>query len=244
MQPAPRGRQDQLDRGPVLSGLLGDLGKVADGQPFAFERQVIQRPPGRAGHMIGKLHLGAGSGAGLKGRGHLGKRDREAGPAFRVDQALLGGFEFPAGGASAHADVAAAAERVRGVGGKMTGHLGEVVVAGAAEAHRPRQRRGGRLGQVAQEGQARLLGGVLVVERLDRVAASVRPPTAAARSPRARARCGSGGAPRRSAGPDPARGPRREPTPGPRWPAGRGSPPDAARAPRSPCHGAAPERRP
>ncbi len=30
--------------------------------------------------MVGKLHLGAGGGAGLKGRGHFGKRDRTVGP--------------------------------------------------------------------------------------------------------------------------------------------------------------------
>ena len=59
----------------------------------------------------------------------------------------------------------------------MTGHLGQVVVAGPAEAHRPGQRRGGRPGQVAQEVEPRLHGGVLVVERLDGVAAplSLRP---------------------------------------------------------------------
>ena len=55
----------------------------------------------------------------------------------------------------------------------MAGHLGEVVVAGAAGPHRPRKCRSGRLGQVAQEVQAGLLGGVLVVERLDAIAASV-----------------------------------------------------------------------
>ncbi len=55
----------------------------------------------------------------------------------------------------------------------MTGHPGKVVVAGAAEPHRPRKCRSGRLGQVTGEVQARLFGGVLVVERLDRIAASV-----------------------------------------------------------------------
>ena len=123
--------------------------------------------------MIGKLQLGAGSGAGLEGGGHFGKRDSIANPFFCLGEPLLGGFEFAAGGAPALADVAAAAERARRVSGQMTGHLGEVVVAGAAEAQRPRQRRGGRLGQVAQKGQARLFGGVLVVKRLDGVAASV-----------------------------------------------------------------------
>ena len=123
--------------------------------------------------MIGKLHLSAGRGAGLKDRGHLGERDRTAGPFFRRGQALLGGLQFPLGGASARADLAAAAERCRGVSGQMTGHPGEVVVAGAAEPHRPRKCRSGRLGQVAQEVQAHLLGGVLVVERLDGIAASV-----------------------------------------------------------------------
>ena len=92
---------------------------------------------------------------------------------FRVLQALLGGFELAAGGAAAGVDFAAAAERGRGVGGQVAGHPGQVVLAGAAEAHRPRQRRGGRLGQVAEEGQPSLLGRVLVVELLDLVAAPV-----------------------------------------------------------------------
>ncbi len=44
-------------------------------------------------------------------------------------------------------------------------------MAGPAEAHRPGQRRGRRPGQVAEEIEPRLLGRVLVVERLDGVAA-------------------------------------------------------------------------
>src|SRR5437588_292332 len=48
VQPAPRGGQGQLDGRPVLSGLLRDLGQVADGQLLAIQRQVIQRPPGSA----------------------------------------------------------------------------------------------------------------------------------------------------------------------------------------------------
>ena len=173
VQPAPRGGQDQLDGGPVLLGLLGDLGEVADGKPLPVQRQVIQRSPGSAGHMVGKLHLSTGDGAGLKGRGHFGKRDRTVGPSSRRGQALFGGFELPAGGAAARADLAAAAQRARSVSGQVTGHPGKVVVVGAAEPHRPRKCRSGRLGQVACEVQARLLGGVLVVERLDRIAASV-----------------------------------------------------------------------
>ncbi len=55
----------------------------------------------------------------------------------------------------------------------MTGHPGEIVMVGAAEPHRPRKCRSGRLGQVAQEVQARLFGGVLVVKRLDGIAAPV-----------------------------------------------------------------------
>ncbi len=63
--------------------------------------------------MIGKLHLSAGRGAGLKDRGHHGERDRTAGPFSRRVEALLGGLQFPLGGASARADLAAAAERGR-----------------------------------------------------------------------------------------------------------------------------------
>jgi hypothetical protein len=93
-------------------------------------------------------------------------------PFFRVGQALLGGFEFPLGGASARTDFAAVLKRARGVGGEMTSHLGQVVVVGPAEAHRPRKRCSGGLGQVAQEAQARLFGGVLVVKRPDGIPAS------------------------------------------------------------------------
>jgi hypothetical protein len=122
--------------------------------------------------MIRKLRLRAGRGAGLNGRGHLGKRDSMTGPFFCIGKALLRGFEFPLGGAPARADLAAASKRARGVGGEMSGHLAQVVVVGAAEAHRPRQGGSGRLGQVPQEAQARLFGGVLVVKRLDRIPAS------------------------------------------------------------------------
>ena len=174
MQPAPRGGQDQFDGGPVLTGLLGDLGKVGNGQPLAIERQVIKRPPGSAGHVIRKLHLRAGGGVGLNGRGHLGKRDSMTGPFFCLGKALLGGFEFPLGSAPARADFAATSESPRGIGGQMTGHPGQVVLVGAAKAHRPRKRGSGRLGQVAQKAQARLFGGVLVVKLLDSIPASFR----------------------------------------------------------------------
>jgi len=53
----------------------------------------------------------------------------------------------------------------------MTGHPREIVVVAAAEAHRPGERRGGGLGQVAQEPQPRLFGRVLVVKLLDQIAA-------------------------------------------------------------------------
>jgi hypothetical protein len=53
----------------------------------------------------------------------------------------------------------------------MTGHLGEVVVADAAEAHRPGKCGGGGLGQVTQT-QTRLFGGIPVVQRLAGVAAT------------------------------------------------------------------------
>jgi hypothetical protein len=96
-----------------------------------------------------------------------------ADPLLRTRQAYLGGFEFPAGDPPARVDIAAPAERPRGVGGQVTGHLGQVITAGATKAHRPRQGRGGRLGQVAREVQARLLRGFLVVERLHGVAAPV-----------------------------------------------------------------------
>ena len=122
--------------------------------------------------MIGKLQLGAGSGGGLKGRRHLDKRVRTVGLSFGVGQPLFGGFEFPLGGASARADLPAAREGARGVGAEMAGHPGEVVVVGAAETQRPRKCRGGRLGQVVQEAQTRLFGGVLIVKSLDSVAAS------------------------------------------------------------------------
>lgn len=116
LRSAPRCGQHQLDGGPVLPGLLRDLGKIGNGKPLALKCQVIQRPPGSVGHVIGELHLGAGSGAGLNGRGHLGKRDRMACPVFRVGQALLGSFEFPVGGAPARTDFAAAPKRARSVG--------------------------------------------------------------------------------------------------------------------------------
>ena len=173
MQPAPCCRHNQLDGGPVLSGLLCDLGKIGDGQPLAGERQVIQRSPVSAGHVIGKLHLGADSGPGLKGRGHLNERDRMAGSFFCGAQALLRSIELPVGGSSACTDFAATPECARGVSGQMTGHLGEVIVVGAAEAHRPGKCGGCGLGQVIQEAQTRLFGGVLVVKRLNGVAASV-----------------------------------------------------------------------
>ena len=121
--------------------------------------------------MVGELHLGLGPRRGLEGRGHLGERGGLAGPVLRLAQAPLGGLELAAGGAAARRDVAAAAERVRRVGGQVTGHLGQLVVPGPAEAHRPGQRRGGRPGQVPEEVEPRLLGGVLVVERLDGVPA-------------------------------------------------------------------------
>ena len=96
-------------------------------------------------------------------------------PAFfsARGQALLGGFEFALGGAPAGSYVTAAAERAAGVGGQVTGHPGQVVVIGAAEAHRPGQGRGGRFGQVAEEAQPGLFGGVLVVEFLDQVTAAL-----------------------------------------------------------------------
>ena len=124
--------------------------------------------------MIGELHLSLDPGsrrAGLEDRGHVGVGGGLAGPLLRLLQAPFGGLELPARGAAPRRDVAATAERVAGVGGQVTGHLGQVVVAGPAEAHRPGQRRGGRPGQMAQEVEPRLHGGVLVVEGPDGVAA-------------------------------------------------------------------------
>ena len=171
MPAAPHGGQDQLRRGPVLPGLLGHLGQVAHHQLLAVQRQVVQRPPGSAGHVVGQFHRGLGRGVGLQDRGHVGVGRGLAGPLLGFLQAPLGGLELAAGVAAPRRDVAAPGERVRGVGRQVTGHLGQVVVAGPAEAHRPRHRRGGRPGQVAQEVQPRLHGGVLVVERPDGVAA-------------------------------------------------------------------------
>ena len=121
--------------------------------------------------MVGQLHFSLGRGAGLEDRGHVGVGGGLAGPLLRLVQALLGGLELPARGAAPRRDVAAAAERGRRVGGQVTGHLGQVVVPGPAEAHRPGQRRGGRPGQVTQEVQPCLHGGILVVECPDGVAA-------------------------------------------------------------------------
>ena len=244
VQPAPRGGQDQLDGGPVFPALLPDLGQVAYGQLLTVQGQVIQRPPGSARHVVGDVDLGRRRRGRLDGRGHLGERHRTVGVPFRVLQALLGGFELAAGGAAAGVDLAAAAERGRGVGGQVAGHPGQVVLAGAAEAHRPRQRRGGRLGQVAEEGQPRLLGRVLVVELLDLVAAPVDVRTQLRGLSRAADRSGSGGAPRRPAGPGRRRGRRRGPRPGPRWRAARRSRPGPVRVPRGPGRGAGPGRRP
>ena len=171
MPSAPRSGQDQLHRGPVLPGLLGHLGQVADRQLLAVQRQVVQRPPGSAGDVVGQFHRGLRRGAGLQDRGHVGVSGGLAGPLLGFLQAPLGGFELAAGVAAPHRDVAAPAERVRGVGGQVTGHLGQVVVAGPAEAHRPGQRRGGRPGQVAKEIELCLHGGVLVVEGPHGVAA-------------------------------------------------------------------------
>ena len=42
------------DLGPVLAGLLGDLGQVGDVEPLAVEHQVVERPPGRARHVVGE----------------------------------------------------------------------------------------------------------------------------------------------------------------------------------------------
>ena len=171
---APRGGQDQLHRGPVLPGLLGDLGQVADRQLLAVQRQVVERPPGSAGYVVRKVHLSLGPlglGARLEDRGHVGVGRGLAGPLLRLVQAPFGGLELPARGAAPCGDVAAPAECVAGVGGQVTRHLGQVVVAGPAEAHRPGQRRGGRPGQVTQEVEPRLHGGVLVVEGADGVAA-------------------------------------------------------------------------
>ena len=121
--------------------------------------------------MVGQLDLGRGRGAGLEDRGHFGVGGGLPGPPLRLVQAPLGGFEFPAGDPATRPDVAAPAERVRRVGGQVPGHPAQLVVPGPAEAHRAGQRRGGRPGQVAKEVQVRLHGGVLVVERPDRVAA-------------------------------------------------------------------------
>ena len=176
MPAAPRGGQDQLHGRPVLPGLLGHLGQVADRQLLTVQRQVVERPPGSAGYVVRELHLGLdplGRGVGLEDRGHLGISRGLAGQLLRLLQAPLGGLELEARGAAPRRDVAAPAERVRGVGGQVTGHLGQVVVAGPAEAHRPGQRRGGRPGQVAQEVQPRLHGGVLVVKRPDGVPAAL-----------------------------------------------------------------------
>ena len=173
MQPAPRGRQDQFDGGPVLSRLLCDLGKIGDGQPLAVERQVIQRSPGSAGHVVGKLHLGADQRCWLQGS-LTPRRTRQNGRlVFCVGQALLRQHRVPGGRRAWRALISRRLpDCARGVSGQMTGHLGEVVVAGAAETQRPRQCRGGRLGQVAQKAQTRLFGGVLIVKRLNGVAAS------------------------------------------------------------------------
>ena len=124
--------------------------------------------------MVRELHLGldpGSRGGGLEDRGHVGVGGGLAGPLLRLVQAPFGGLEFPARGAAPRRDVAPLAERVAGVGGQVTGHLGQVVVAGPAETHRPGQRRGGRPGQVAQEVEPRLHGGILVVEGPDGVAA-------------------------------------------------------------------------
>ena len=175
MPAAPHGGQDQLHRGPVLPGLLGHLGQVADHQLLAVQRQVVERPPGRPGHVVGEVHLGLDPLGprvpGLEDRRHLGVGRGLADLLLRLGQAALGGFELPAGVAAARRDVAAAAERVPGVGGQVTGHLGQVVVPGPAEAHRPGQRHGGCPGQVPEKVELGLHGGVLVVERLDGVAA-------------------------------------------------------------------------
>ena len=133
MPAAPRGGQDQLHGRPVLPGLLGHLGQVADRQLLTVQRQVVERPPGSAGHVVRELHLGLdplGRGVGLEDRGHLGVSRGQAGQLLRLLQAPLGGLELEARGAAPRRDVAAPAERVRGVGGQVTGHLGQVVVAG------------------------------------------------------------------------------------------------------------------
>jgi hypothetical protein len=120
--------------------------------------------------VVGQFHRSLGCGVSLQDRGHVRIGGRLAGPLLGFLQAPLSGLELAAGVAAPRRDVAAPAERVRSVGGQVTGHLGQVVVAGPAEAHRPGQRGGGRPGQVAQEVQPRLHGGVLVAERPDGVA--------------------------------------------------------------------------
>ena len=121
--------------------------------------------------MVGELHLGLDLGPGLEDRGHVGvgrglagrssasARRRSAASSSRRASRLRAAMSRRRPSASA------------GVGGQVTGHLGQVVVPGPAEAHRPGQRRGGRPGQVPEEVEPGLHGGVLVVERLDGVAA-------------------------------------------------------------------------
>ena len=127
--------------------------------------------------MVGKLHLGLdslvpwGRGVGLEERGHLGVGGPLVGPLLRLLEPPLDDIEHPAGGPAPRRDVAAAAERGRGVRGQVAGHQTQVLVAGPAEADRPGQRHGGRPGQVAEEVQLRLHDGVLVVEFADGVAA-------------------------------------------------------------------------
>ena len=55
----------------------------------------------------------------------------------------------------------------------MTGHPGQIVVTGPAEAHRAREGRGGGLGQVAQEAEPASSAVSSSSKSLDQVAASV-----------------------------------------------------------------------
>ena len=165
------GREHERGLGPVLAGLLGDLGQVGDVKPLAVEHQIVERPPGRAGHVIGEVDLGFGRGLGLQFHHDLDERDLLGLAALLGrGQARLGGGELPLGGALAGGDLAPFRERARSGRGQVAGHARQLVVAGPAGADRPREGGGSGLRQVAEEAEPGLLGGILVDELLHRVA--------------------------------------------------------------------------
>ena len=165
------GREHQRDLGPVLAGLLGDLGQVGDVKPLAVEHQVVQRPPGRAGHVIGELDLGFGCGLAPQGP----PRPRRTRPAWSAACSAAVRRASAAASSRCAARLRAAisrlpAERGRSGRGQVAGHARQLVVAGPPGADRPGERGGGRLRQVAEEAEPGLLGRVGVVELLHRVA--------------------------------------------------------------------------